>query len=204
MKEAPIHSKAVSSLARFAFSEEQLSFAHNELSRVTDWRAWVNEVEVNGLSGIVSKHVSEQGLTVPKPVAIQLKALNLRHRQAAEARFEAWSEMHDAFLDAGIPYVALKGAALMPYLYKDAMLRPMRDMDFLLPESHLLQSADVLRGLGFKLSDDQPSKFMRDMHQLPNATKRVNGFLISIELHRDGISREVPGHYYFPTNETFF
>ena len=64
----------------------------------------------------------------------------------------------------------------MPHIYKVAELRPMRDMDILMPVEQLQKAASVMRELGYNLPTEQPSKFMRDMHQLPNASKKVNGF----------------------------
>ena len=68
----------------------------------------------------------------------------------------------------------------MPHIYKVAELRPMRDMDILMPVEQLQKAASVMRELGYNLPTEQPSKFMRDMHQLPNASKKVNGFLVSV------------------------
>jgi hypothetical protein len=73
----------------------------------------------------------------------------------------------------------------------------MRDIDVLVPLGMQIQAGAILKELGFSLPDEQPSKFMRDSHQLPNATKKVNGFTISVEIHHDALSRDVPGHLFF-------
>ncbi|MEO0368132.1 MAG: nucleotidyltransferase family protein, partial [Pseudomonadota bacterium] len=120
---------------------------------------------------------------------------------AAAARLKAIKEIDAAFTAENLSYVALKGAALMPYVFGQPQLRPMRDMDLLMPVAHLPRAEIIMRKLGYDLPKSQPSKYMRDMHQLPNASKKVDGFLISVELHNDGISREVPGHYYYPEGD---
>jgi len=191
---------SVAALARFSFNEAELARAQRLLKEVTDWHMWLDQIEQHGLSGFANKHIAERDLAVPPEIKMALKALNIRHAAAANARYQTLCEVGDAFEQSDIPYLALKGAALMPYLYKEDRLRPMRDMDLLLPRDLLHQGAARLREIGFDLPEEQPSKFMRDMHQLPNATKTVNGFITSIELHHDGISREVAGHFYYPHN----
>jgi len=76
-------------------------------------------------------------------------------------------------------------------------LRPMRDIDILVPREQEQQAGDILRSIGFHLPEAQPSKYMRDSHQLPNATKKVNGFTISVEIHHDALSRDAPGHLFY-------
>lgn len=189
---------SVVALARFSLNEPELQNARALLAKQSDWQAWTNQVELHGLSGFVSKHIREHDLDVPRDIKMGLRALNMRHKMASQVRYQALCEIDHVLGEAQIPYLALKGAALMPHLYKEGHLRPMRDMDLLLPKAQLEAAADCLRAIGYDLPREQPSAFMRDMHQLPNATKQVNGFTSSVELHSDGISREVPGHYYYP------
>lgn len=196
----PAARPSVIALARFGFTPSELDSARQHLANEGNWKRWINEIEQHGLSGFANKHISEHGLPVPSEVKMELKALVIRHRAAAKARLQTLHEIDEVLAQAGIPYIGLKGAALMPYMYKESGLRPMRDMDLLLPRENLEEAADCLRSIGYDLPREQPSQFMRDMHQLPNATKKVNGFLSSIELHGDGISREVTGHYYYPSS----
>jgi hypothetical protein len=189
---------SVVALARFEFSENDLQYAREQLQAESSWKNWIAQIELHGLAGFANKHISEFDLPVPSTVKMELKALVIRHRSAAQARYQTLCEIDTVLNDANISYVGLKGAVLMPYLYREGGLRPMRDMDILLRRKDLEPAADCLRQIGYDLPKEQPSMFMRDMHQLPNATKKVKGFISSVELHGDGISREVPGHYYYP------
>lgn len=192
---------AVIALAQFSLQAECLTAAVAALEAEDDWQEWLANVELHGLSGLANKHLSEHDLPIPGAVAMQLKALKIRHTAAARARRKVLGQIDAAFKEQGIRYLALKGAALAPYVYKEEYLRPMRDMDLLIPLEQLDRSGQVLRSIGFEMEDEQPSKYMRDMHQLPNATKVIDGLTCSVELHRDGISREVPGHYYYPKDD---
>lgn len=177
---------------------EAQAIARERLLAVSDWQAWINQIELHGLSGFANKHILEYGLPVPEQLNAPLKALKMRHHSAAKARYHALQQIDAVFKEQSIDYLALKGAALMPHLYKEAYLRPMRDMDLLLRRTDLGRAADALRSIGFHLPDAQPSKFMRDVHQLPNATKTIDGFVCSVELHLDGVSRDTAGHCYYP------
>lgn len=192
---------SVVALARFEFNDQDLQFAREQLQSVACWKDWIGQIELHGLSGVANANISEHQLPVPTTVKMELKALVIRHKAAARARYDTLCAIDEVLGAANIPYLGLKGAALMPYLYKEGGMRPMRDMDLLLPRQHLETAADCLRSIGFDLPREQPSQFMRDMHQLPNATKTVNGFVSSVELHGDGISREVTGHYHYPNNK---
>ena len=192
---------SVIALARFSFTDAQLEHARQLLNAETDWQTWIQHVELHGLSGFVNQHLDDYNLPIPGEMRMQLKVLKMRHAAASDARYQTLSEIAETFKASNIPFLGLKGAALMPYFYKHGFLRPMRDMDLLLPRNVLEQAADCLRDIGYELPKSQPSKFMRDMHQLPNATKTIGGFTSSVELHHDGISREVTGHFYYPRSE---
>lgn len=198
----PAPQKSVVALARFDLNQVQIEYAHAQLKAVTDWTSWINQIELHGLSGFANKHIREHDLPVPKETKMSLRGLTIRHQATANARYQTLAEIDAAFTELGIAYLGLKGVALAPLIFVDDAMRPMRDMDLLLPRKDLNQAADAMRELGFHLPYEQDTKYQRDMHQLPNATKKVNGFTISVELHHDGISREVPGHFYYPESQS--
>lgn len=164
------------------------------LSKVTDWQLLLRETELYAVSNLLYKHIVEHDLDIDGDVRISLKALSMRHSLVANARYQTISEISQVFADNDIPLLALKGLALAPMIYPEDRLRPMRDMDILVPQDKELLAAELLRDIGFKLPKLQPNKYMRDSHQLPNATKKVGGFTISVEVHHDALSRDVVGH----------
>jgi len=191
---------SVAALARFSFTQQELDYACEHLLAETDWQSWIDQIELHGLSGFVNKHVLDYDLPIPDALRTPLKALKARHTAASQARYQVLSEIDKVFTENGVPYLALKGAALMPYLFKEGYLRPMRDIDLLLPDNVIEEAANYLREIGFDLPHSQPSAFMRGMHQLPNATKTVNGYVCSVELHRNGVSRDTDGDVPYPSN----
>lgn len=194
------HNPSLRALARFEFTAQQIEYARQCLHEEDDWSAWLNNVEANGLSGVVNAHLADLELTVPGNIKLSLRALNIRHKAAAHARIEALRLIADSFERASVDYVALKGVALLPRLYKQAEMRPMRDMDLLVPIAQQQVAGDCLREVGFDLPHEQPSKFMRYVHQLPNATLNINGFTCSVEVHNNAFSSDVGGKLRYPVS----
>ena len=183
--------------ASFELSVEQVDALSLALEDFGDWEALVSQAELYGISNFLLKHCSEQGLGVPKSFLLSLKALSMRHRSAANARYQIMQALIEKFAEHDLPLVALKGLALAPMIYPSDELRPMRDLDVLVPRDKEALAAKLIREMGFDLPEAQPSKFMRNSHQLPNATKNVNGFNISLEIHHDALSRDVPGNLFY-------
>lgn len=188
---------SVTALARFTLPEPDAGGVISLLESETRWELWVEQIEAHGLTGLASKHIDTYQLPIPKPILLSLKALNMRQRALANARHEALSELLAIYQEDNIPVLALKGAALMPHVYKEAELRPMRDTDLLVPLSQLEQAAKSIEKSGFAF-DELESKFTQGIHQLPNATKHVNGFICSVEIHKESIPRDVKGTLPYP------
>ena len=163
------------------------------LASVTDWQGLIRDAELYALANILLKHITEHDLPVANEHLVSLKGLAFRHKNVANTRYKVISQISDKFAKHDIPLVALKGLALAPMIYPQERFRPMRDMDILVPKDKEQVAAEVLRNLGFKLPYQQQNKFMRGSHQLPNATLKVDGFTISVEIHHDAFSRDVAG-----------
>lgn len=62
----------------------------------------------------------------------------------------ALSQIHQALQAVGIPHVALKGVGLAWSAYPHPALRPMRDLDILIPQAQLIQAYNTLLQHGCK------------------------------------------------------
>lgn len=86
--------------------------------------------------------------------------------------------------EAGIAAVALKGVALAWRHYPEAALRPMRDIDLLVPHARAIEAFAVLTAAGFVPETDDPATLRQalvDDHQLPAQFHPALG--VTIELH---------------------
>lgn len=184
---------------RLSLAGEERNRLATLLAAVEDWPGLLKSVELNGLGPLLATHIEQHQMEIPGEARVSLKALQLRHRAAADARYHVMQDLTKAFADRNLPLVALKGLALAPLIYPHVALRPMRDIDLLVPRSRLAEAGEMLVQQGFALPDSQPSRFMRFSHQLPDASKQVDGFSISVEMHHDALGRDVPGHLPFET-----
>ena len=160
------------------------------LPEIKDWQAILNRLEENGLAPLFYSHITHHSLSIDSTTSLALKALVLRHQSVSKARYQAIQELHEALDNESIPWVALKGLALASSLYLEVGQRPMRDMDILVPKQDLSRVANIMRSLGYELPEEQPSRYMKGTHQLPNAEKTINGFTISVEIHHNAISQD--------------
>ncbi len=160
------------------------------LDSISDWSLFFQQLEFDGLAPIFYRHCQNMSLQIAKEQMMTLKSLVVRHKAIAKARYIALQEFSVAMSEKGIDWYALKGLALAEVLYEDESLRPMRDFDILVPKARLKEVGELMIRLGYDLPENQPSRFMRDSHQLPNAEKKVNGFTISIEVHHNAIGRD--------------
>ncbi len=183
-----LHKATALSLDKTAAAE-----LHALLAQVSDWQSLLQQAELYAVANLLLKHIDDHQLDIAKEQRIALQALSMRHTLVANARYKTICEISQLFADHDIPLIALKGLALAPMIYSQDRLRPMRDMDILVPQSKQQLAGELLRRIGFKLPEQQANKYARGSHQLPNATKKVDGFTISVEVHHNALSRDVVG-----------
>jgi glycosyltransferase involved in cell wall biosynthesis len=82
-----------------------------------------------------------------------LQRVRLAYYATAAANLLRYRELGDvlgAFNDAGIPTIVLKGAVLAEDLYPNIALRPMSDVDLLVPYDRVPEAREVLERLGYQ------------------------------------------------------
>jgi len=178
-------------LCRDGFDASELAELQAELDAVSNWGEVLAALELNALAPLALTHIQNHDLRLPSDIHLQLNALQFRHSLIADARYKTLCKIKQVFDAANIPFVALKGTALSQLIYLKTELRPMRDMDILVPIGALPESADALRSIGFDIPEQQKSRYMEGVHQLPDATLSVDGFNISVEIHHNTMPRDV-------------
>ena len=95
------------------------------------------------------------------------------------------SELHQiikALDDVKIPVIVLKGAYLVPIVYPHVGLRPMSDLDLLIPIADVLQATAIVKAQGYQLPreiDDLDLQFLHACH-LPQMVKEGSYY---VEIH---------------------
>ncbi|MDH3280601.1 MAG: nucleotidyltransferase family protein [Gammaproteobacteria bacterium] len=156
------------------------------------WQGIVDQAEAHGIAPIAYRNLKHAGVTMPRNVAQALQGLTLRHRRSAEIRTNMLLQILDVLDAAGIHAIVLKGAALMHLIYPEPGLRPMRDLDILVDPR---RAADAQRRLIDELSftpQGEHRGFMFHHHHLPTIVREQEGLMVSVEIHTDAISGDVP------------
>ncbi|MCU0268877.1 MAG: nucleotidyltransferase family protein [Acidimicrobiales bacterium] len=84
-----------------------------------------------------------------------------------------------ALVGAGVPAMALKGTALASVAYEHAALRPMTDIDVLVPPRHVDDAVAVLAGLGYAGRPLADRQFYATRHGVP--LHRADG--VAVDVH---------------------
>jgi len=126
-----------------------------------------------------------QGLPVPPAIRAQWKAAFVASsRRQLGTQYEIRT-LSRSLTAAGIPSILLKGAFLAFHAYPDPALRPLRDIDILVPEDRVLDAYRLMLSGGATPSVDEAQLDVvhggSDHHLPPLLTAR--GFTI-VELHR--------------------
>ena len=97
--------------------------------------------------------------------------------------FYAATRILGALREAGIPTLALKGMALTFGYYRDAGLRPMEDIDVLVPRAQAEAACAVVRDLGWRADTPLFDRRLRQALAFRHAQTFVNGRGQACDLH---------------------
>ena len=109
-----------------------------------------------GVAPLLHRRLLAQGTlsSIPAPLAGRLEE---ERRDTALANLRNYGEFRRvarALGEAGIPLIALKGLHLAELVYRDISLRPMADLDILVPRDRLTDCIALLRGLDYGYNED--------------------------------------------------
>ncbi len=95
----------------------------------------------------------------------------------------------------GIPTIVLKGAALAERVYKDIGLRPMVDLDIMVPERSMERADIAVRRLGYlpKESPEKQQKIRENHRHYPALVSPDQ--MVPIEVHRHIVESTSPFHF---------
>ncbi|WLE98911.1 MAG: nucleotidyltransferase family protein [Candidatus Electrothrix communis] len=145
------------------------------------WDDLIQQSEVHGIAPLLLHHLLLAEINPPDHVLRSLRLLTLRHRQTNILLTETLGRVLTILEVAGIPALVLKGAALCQSLYPEPGLRPMRDIDLLVPWDQALPAHTLLQQHGFQ----DPSVFTPEDHlHLAALYQEVDGIQVCLELHR--------------------
>ncbi|MDU9049220.1 MAG: nucleotidyltransferase family protein [Candidatus Electrothrix sp. Rat3] len=150
-------------------------------ARFQAWDGLLQQAEVQGMAPLLLRHLLLAEINPPDHILRSLRLLALRHRQSNGLLSKTLAKVLTILESAGIPVLVLKGAALCQTLYPDPGLRPMRDIDLLVPWDQALPAHTLLQQHGFH----DPAVFTPEDHlHLAALYQEVDGIQVCLELHR--------------------
>ena len=145
------------------------------------WGEILAQLKDQRMAPLLYVHLKGAGVELPLDVKRPLQSMYVRHRWADQVRRRVLREILAAFQADEIPALVLKGAALSHLVYPESGLRPMSDLDILVPRSEVWRAGQALAKLGFDVPLPLDQKLHH--HHLPIATRRDEGLLVAVELH---------------------
>ena len=159
--------------------------------RLARWDRVPHDAEANHLAPLLDVWLRTHDHNAPEAVVHQLRALALRHAAWHRTRTAALLEILGEFDRLSIDALVLKGAALAWMIYPSPSLRPMVDLDLLVPRARAGEAQAALGRLGFGM-EPEPGRFRRNAHHLPVAQRLDDGLPVNVEIHVDALSRDAP------------
>lgn len=117
-----------------------------------DWEHFLNLAAMHRLSALLHDSLGRKGLAAALPVPIRQRLEKARRRQALRhlALYGELARVIGLLDAAAIPALALKGAFLAQFTYPAAGLRPMRDLDLLVPRHQAVVAFEHLKAAGYR------------------------------------------------------
>lgn len=147
------------------------------------WDDLPAQADDHGLEPLFYYHLKAANIAIPANIEQQLRARTIQHAHANHIRTRALAEIIDAFHQAKIDVLVLKGAALAHLVYPSPGLRVMRDMDILVGDSDAERAQNLLAQMSYDaplIADYLPA----DFKHLPMAQRVIDGLTVTIEVHR--------------------
>lgn len=145
-----------------------------------DWARAARLAQQLGVITLLHDRTTSLGEAVPPATREQLRTA-WRHAAMRNTRiYHYLDRILAAFAEAGIPVVLLKGAYLAKAVYRTIALRPMGDLDLMVPVAHLEGAADIAQRLGYAPAEPLIAAEMRTRHHLPTF---INDDGVSLEVH---------------------
>jgi hypothetical protein len=163
---------------RYTVTQQQLDNLSNE-----QWQTLFTLAKSHRIGPLLHHKLRERKLYSPEEIAVELDKL---YQQSALRSLTSQAELlklHRLLENAGIHFIALKGSYLATKVYPSSAIRPMRDIDLLLPEKELRTAYQLLLEAGYT----HPPRYQGDPEAMFKIGKHLPPLLspakIVIELH---------------------
>ena len=151
-----------------------------------DWNVLVHKAQAEGVGPLVYRVLSKSGEISFLPEALQhsLRAMYFSVRMNNEQIIGELESLAHLFERAGIPVVALKGICFALTIYPDIGLRPMVDLDLLVPASRISEAVEISRSLGYVDAAPEALPGLNDLLGHAVCLRKIRMPFTILELHK--------------------
>jgi len=133
------------------------------------WRALRPQLEMAGASRATRRLLpllaaNLRRLGIDDPLAAGVEAIRRKTAEKNRRLFDAGRNLLTVLAEAGIATLILKGGALVPQRYGDLGIRPMSDLDVVVPTSQAEAAIQALDGAGWSARTAVTPAFIRMRH----------------------------------------
>lgn len=146
---------------------------------------FLEELLLQRLSGLAVAALQADALHLPKSDAQELHRLHRDVMMWALAVERTLLKTAEAFTDAAIDFIVLKGPVVAHTVYPDPSWRPFGDLDLLVRAADWKDACQILSGLGFKRKLPEPSPGFDE--RFGKAASHRNPSGIEVDLDRKSI-----------------
>ena len=183
--------------ARLELAQNQRDELIALLAGLLDWEQVLHKAQWHDLAALVFHHL--RGLDnrnqIPAQAMGQLKATYVAN-VARNLYFQAeLRRALEVLKTQEIPVILLKGAALAGTVYEDVGLRPMSDLDLLVPEELVHTAQAAVRELGYRPVGSQEEQDDTEQHHQHMPGLVGVGKPVLFEIHRHIVRRDSVLHF---------
>ncbi|WP_235012786.1 nucleotidyltransferase family protein [Spiribacter roseus] len=160
----------------------QASLLQEALSALEDPRALADRLPPHRIGPLLHWQINHYGLAAPSELRTALAAQALASRRQSARTTGVAAAITQCLAQAGIESVVLKGAALAHLAYAEPWLRPMDDVDVLVPERAMPAVQAALESIGLILRPPR-TRAERRNHHWPVAALDWQGRAVFVEVH---------------------
>jgi hypothetical protein len=164
-----------------------------------DPEAFISLVRRHGVAHATMLGLAAPGAPAPAAILQALERLLLEIRSVNVLHVDRLGRVAVCLEEAGVEFLALKGAALLGLLYRDPAERPMTDLDLLIRRADLGRALAALAAAGVQVPEGGERRFWEESyHHIALRMGRELG--VNVELHWDLELRE---RYPFPLDRVW-
>ncbi len=187
----------VITMAKVTLSGAEVARLRDEASAVSNWEGVVSFAGRQRVAGLLARHINREELAGIVPAEI-LSRLQDIHRYYIARQLYFRSELRKILKvmdEHGIPVILLKGTALLEMVYTQAGLRPMSDMDVLVPAESAQQAQKLVLNLGYSAGGSPEDHADTEQNHRHLPILLGDGKPTAVEVHRHVVRLDSPLHF---------